>query len=265
MKIDLRKFSVNLLKDKRLLFVYGNLSELADALCDELTASYGENEKFKLKVLSAADFLKSQDHDQCELYSQGTNVYRIKNVTDHNAESVINIAFDDTSSIFIATPGDYKSSKNVGNIFCDNSSWLAIPSFKNDLGYKSICGYFFKNLSSRECSKIAEVLESSDESIASIILKLSLLCECDKRDIENYTTQSNNWIFDMSPIAILRMISSSYIKYGAPKTSENLYKKNDAIKAKNVLEYCLNSELQIKNGYKISNDMILNDLLLEQS
>ena len=262
MKIELYKFSNDLLLSQKCLFIYGNMLDLADVLLEFFTLSLSQ--KFKVKNLTAAEFLKTPEDEQEDLFESVLKIYRISNVLDNNVKELIDAAAA-SNAIFVATPGDFRKSKTVNDVM--SKSWLAIPSFKNKITYNAICKYFFKVANSADCEMISGILEKSSENLASVILKLSLLYEADKALIPSYTAQEENWIYDMQPIAFLRFLASSAAKGSIDRFSESLFGKNSSdkklIDADKMFDYCLKKELAIKYGESLTNDEILNDIVMQ--
>ena len=261
MKVELYKFSNDLLLSQRCLFVYGNMPDLADVLLEFFTLSLSQ--KFKVKYLTAAAFRKSPDDEQENLFESALNIYRISNVLDNNVNELIDSAAA-SNAIFIATPGDFRKSKTVNDVMA--KSWLAIPSFKNKITYNAICKYFFKGANQADCDMISGILEKSSENLASVILKLALLYDADKSLIPSYTAEEDNWIYDMQPIAFLRFLASSGAKGSIDRFSESLFGENISgkklIDVDKIFDYCLKKELAIKYGDELTNSEILNDIVM---
>lgn len=262
MKIDLYKFSNDLLLKDRCLFVYGNMPDLADVLLEFFVSSLRQD--FKVKHLTCADFLKTPETEQEDLFGSALNVYRISNVVDNNVNELIDAAAL-SSAIFVATPGDFRKSKTVTDVM--TKSWMALPSFKNKISYNAICKYFFKGANQSDYDMISSILEKTSENLASVIFKLSLLYEADKSLIPSYTAEEDNWIYDMQSIAFLRFLASSGAKGSLDRFAESLFGKNadhkNELNLDKIFNYCLTKELHVKYGGELTNDMILNDLILD--
>ena len=257
MKTEINSFSNELLDQYKVLFVYGNFLELADMLFDSYVA-YKQQSKCscKCKTLTAADFLKQQQYVQESLFNSSLFIYRIANVLDSNVSSFLEKLKTAKDAIFVVTPGDFKKSKNASSVMCNESNYLSMPSFKNGFTYSAISKYFFKGASPNDIKSIASLLEKDASS--SMLLKLTLLYESDPAAISSYTVETNNWIFDMQPIALLRFLSACEAKGSLEKVLEPLLKTQKKLPP--LSEYFLKTEIQIKSGEDISNEMILGHL-----
>lgn len=263
MKIELEQLKYSKLKDLRFLFVYGNLPELADVLYVEFLRYLEENSIAALGTcISCGELVKNAGSQQEDLFNTALRVFRVAAVQDNNVDSFLKMVDDDHSSIYIITPGDYKKSKCVSDTLAKRAGWLSLPSFKNKLTYNAICRFFVRDVSLSDVGTMVGILEKSEESLSSVIVKLALLYESDKFAVQHFYINSNSWVFDMQPIALLRFIANMCLKGCTDKLSEVLYGKLVKINENAVLEYCLRTEVRVKTGIDVSNDMILNDILI---
>lgn len=262
MKTELSRFSNDLLDQYRVLFVYGNFPELADVLLYSFI-DYKKQSKFAYKcmTLSASDFLKQQEFVQETLFESGIHIYRITNVFDSNVEKFLEKAAINSNTVFIVTPGDFKKSKKASDTICADNRYLSLPSFKNEFTYISLSKHFFKNASSNDIKNIASILEKDPSPSA--ILKLTLLYESDPLAINSYTVESNNWIFDMQPIPLLRFLSACQAKGSLEKVLEPMLKAPASLP--DFSEYFLNTEIRIKSGECISNESIICHMLAQNT